>query len=304
MVDIEHFIETDFQFIENKSGVYVLKFNSTLFYIGGSRFLKNRMRSHFNNMRRGKACKNMQFAYNLYANPIIYIYLCSEEDIQDIEQSLITKYYNHETFLNKAPTATGYQSTHERPVYQYDLNGKYINSFKSISDASIKINVAPPNISRILSKEGKTCGGFQWSDIKYDNIDAVFKNYGKLDTYIAQYNLSGQLLKIFKTTREVANYLNTSIHSFISMLNGTGFALGFFWKRFDKNEKPPKVINTCIPKMYRRIGQYDKHGNLLRIFNTTKEIVNEFNNRAVSSYINRVCKGERNHYKGFKYKYI
>ena len=53
-------------------------------------------------------------------------------------------------------------SSHMREILQYDLNKKYLKTFKSISDASKEVNGATGNISRCCSGKYKTAYGYIW----------------------------------------------------------------------------------------------------------------------------------------------
>jgi len=48
------------------------------------------------------------------------------------------------------------------PVHQYGLNGKYLNTYKSISDAAKASGAKMNSISDCLRGKMKQTGGFQW----------------------------------------------------------------------------------------------------------------------------------------------
>ena len=68
------------------------------------------------------------------------------------------------------------------PVYQYDLDGNYLNSFPSLEAAVKAIGAkSPDNISNCWHRENqKTAYGYQWSKIKVDKMPIVPKYSGKL----------------------------------------------------------------------------------------------------------------------------
>lgn len=51
-----------------------------------------------------------------------------------------------------------------RPVYQFDIEGKLIKKYFSISDASRQTNVKHQNISSAIRGKIKTAGGFIWKN--------------------------------------------------------------------------------------------------------------------------------------------
>lgn len=51
---------------------------------------------------------------------------------------------------------------HEIKVQQFDLNGEYINSYKSLSEASAMTGINLSCISSVINKHRKTAGGYVW----------------------------------------------------------------------------------------------------------------------------------------------
>lgn len=49
-----------------------------------------------------------------------------------------------------------------KKVNQYDLNGNFINEYKSIKEASIALNCTPENIGMALNGKTKTAAGYKW----------------------------------------------------------------------------------------------------------------------------------------------
>ncbi len=64
----------------------------------------------------------------------------------------------------------------EKPVYQYDKMGNYINSFASIEEARKKINTLKANISKVCNGFRKSAGGFQWKWFQVDKIKEIASN--------------------------------------------------------------------------------------------------------------------------------
>lgn len=125
-------------------------------------------------------------------------------------------------------------------VNQYDKNGKYINTFKSLTEAAESVYEA--NLSGISvscnDKELKhTCGGFYWKyfeDFK-DCNDLVIPEY--IDSKakrIVMYSLDKKEIHRFKSISEASRYLkgNTSAISQISLCANEKIssAYGYIWR--------------------------------------------------------------------------
>jgi hypothetical protein len=59
----------------------------------------------------------------------------------------------------------------KKSVHQYQLNGKYIQSFTSDSEASASTGIAKQNISKVTLCKRPNAGGYLWSRNKKDFID-------------------------------------------------------------------------------------------------------------------------------------
>lgn len=59
---------------------------------------------------------------------------------------------------------------HSKKVYKYDINGNYIESYDSLTQASKENNVNISVISSCISNKCKSCGGFIWKSFKKDKI--------------------------------------------------------------------------------------------------------------------------------------
>lgn len=86
------------------------------------------------------------------------------------------------------------------PVHQYSLAGEYIKTYNSVGDAVRELGNKFTHITSSI-KQQKTCGGYQWSWEKLDKLPNKEKNI-HLGRKIAQYTLSGEFVKEWRTIRE------------------------------------------------------------------------------------------------------
>lgn len=81
-----------------------------------------------------------------------------------------------------------------RPVHQYDIEGKYIRSYKNMQEAKNILHIKNNIYSAI--KLGQLCGGYQWSFEKLDSISPIKPKSGR-PRKIGQYSIDGNLIKEF-----------------------------------------------------------------------------------------------------------
>ena len=84
-------------------------------------------------------------------------------------------------------------------VYQYSLEGQFIKEYSSCNQAEKELNVKRGLSTAI--KLGRIFAGFQWSLEKLDSMSPI-QNPPKKARKVGQYNLEGELIKIFNTVTE------------------------------------------------------------------------------------------------------
>ncbi len=52
--------------------------------------------------------------------------------------------------------------TNKKRIHQYELSGKYVQTFESIAEAQKSLGVKGVGIYRAIQGKAKSCHGFQW----------------------------------------------------------------------------------------------------------------------------------------------
>ena len=190
-----------------KSGIYcIVNTDNQKKYVGSSKNIYQRMQKHRACLRKNvHENKKLQNSWNKHGeNSFQYFILefCSEELLIEREQFYIDTlkpWYNitievqrlkmsEESRVKmsksrkegfKKGTVKLYQ---EKPIHQYDLNGHYMQSFKSIKEASEKTGIARSSINRFLEGQYKKGGNFLWSLTKEECLPP-YKKAPKEPTY-------------------------------------------------------------------------------------------------------------------------
>lgn len=101
------------------------------------------------------------------------------------------------------------ESVKGKKVYQYDLQGNFIKEYKSCNSAEKELGV-----SRGLStavKLGRIFHGFQWSLEKLDHMSSKI-NIHSGPRKVGQYDLQGNLIKVWNTVTECTKVFPGSQH--------------------------------------------------------------------------------------------
>lgn len=177
-------------------------------------------------------------------------------------------------------------------VYIYDTNGVFIEEFKSIGEASRKLQIDVQTISKSI--RGKYCVNKQYycSDIKYDIFPIPPKTDHKKDK-LYQYDLQGNFIKEWENYNEVKKFFkkDIGIHAAIRLNNS---CMGYQWSW----EKLPNMKALSPKTKARKVGKYTMEGELIQIFNTVRAA------KADTCGAARAVKGLRKSAGGYLWKYI
>ncbi len=117
------------------------------------------------------------------------------EDIKEVIgcsiSTIHSKLHNYKDFnySNSKLRNFNYLQQHEQnvqpislrtPIYQYELNGKYVREFNSVKEAAAMFNKQPDNISMVLSGKRKTAFGYFWSREKKSYMPPIAAPNGKV----------------------------------------------------------------------------------------------------------------------------
>jgi len=112
-------------------------------------------------------------------------------------------------------------------VWQYDLKGNFIKEFNSVKEA--KDELGSGNIQKAILKEG-SAGGFLWRRPS-DDKSKVVKRKKRKTPKVWQYDIKGNFIKEFISTKEAMDELGVCGSSIRSSISQGSSAGGFIWRR-------------------------------------------------------------------------
>lgn len=113
-------------------------------------------------------------------------------------------------------------------IHQYGLDGQYIASYKNMQEAKNKLGIKSNIYNAIKLKQ--TCGGFQWSFEKLNEIAPVKPKAGRARK-VGKYDKDWNLIKEYKTLQECKKENGSGM---VHVLQGRDeFAKGFRYKYLD-----------------------------------------------------------------------
>jgi hypothetical protein len=88
-------------------------------------------------------------------------------------------------------------------IYQYDLEGNFIQEWESITKASKNLNIENSNICFAANGKRKIAGNFQWSYIKHPKLKIYTRKIHRKIVY--EYDLNGNFIKEYTAVSLVDN---------------------------------------------------------------------------------------------------
>lgn len=112
----------------------------------------------------------------------------------------ISKYYISDKIFDIYPTKSQERKRSNSPIYQYDLEGNFLRSFKNSKEAKEACGLKQNRLSNAINLN-QSCGGYFWSWEKVNKLE-VPKNFNPYKKRkVGRYDSEGNLLETFDTVR-------------------------------------------------------------------------------------------------------
>lgn len=139
----------------------------------------------------------------------------TEKEASDLEEQIVNeKFLERDDVYNMILGGlAGCLISQRIKVFQYDLDGNFINEYQSFADAALKLNCDYTLISYAVRKKAKA-KGFLWNTDKVDKLDLSNYNLGENHAIkIYCYLVTGEFYKGFDTQAKASKELSISASS-------------------------------------------------------------------------------------------
>ena len=292
--------------IDTMIGIYCVKnIVNEKVYVGKSVDIEKRWKDHKNGYNNPNSSQYISYFYNALRkygfNSFEFSVLeeCTEDKLNDREIFWINKFQsnNREYGYNTTDGGDGVTGYWDRPVYQYDLDGNFIQGYKSGADARRKTRILAINLC--CNGGVKSAGGYMWSYEKHDKISKCIRNYRTSKVY--QYGLDGLYIASYDSILEASQITGTPYKKIIACLHSkTTPSRGgdFMWKKEFVESLPPYKKNL-------------KHSPVVQL-TVDGKVVSKYESAQIAqkatgvpnSLICKCCKGNIKTAHGYIWKYI
>lgn len=175
--------------------------------------------------------------------------------------------------------------------YLYDMNGVYLQEFKSISECAKFLDTTTANLSTAIA--GRYSMNSHYVTTYYEDVIDIPTRKSYNGFY--QYTLSGEFIKYIPTFRELEEELGVRNPSAVYRALRIGnSAYGYQWSDI----KLPSMKKLETKTQARKVGKYTKDGELVQVFNTVREAKKD------TCGAPNVLSGRRKTAGGFIFRYI
>lgn len=142
-------------------------------------------------------------------------YKFTPEQIKKLSQSHTGIKQSSETIAKRVAKNIGKTRTDEqkmktsKPVKQYTKDLKFVAEYFGIREASVKTGINSAHISQCCNKKRKSAGNYIWVFNESD-LPKIFSKDNASRKEVLQYDLSGNLIKRWKSIKEVVITCNIS----------------------------------------------------------------------------------------------
>ena len=121
------------------------------------------------------------------------------------------------------------KETNQKSVMQFDYNGKHLQTFKSLTEASKISNVLASDISSACSL-GKSAGGFLWRlEENYNGEEVIYINNNK--TKVEKLDENKQLICSYDSVGEAADDVGVKYPGICRAIKNGCRSGGFYWRK-------------------------------------------------------------------------
>lgn len=218
-----------------------------------------------------------------------------------LEEAIVTPtLLKSRNVYNTALGGGGSRPTETKRVYKYALNGNFLGSYASCSDAAHDLDVqnvysAEKSIRNNCLGTTQSAFGYYWSYTKefgYTPNKKVRK--------VAQYTVKGKFIRAFDSiseaedTYQIANILQAIKKNYLSG--------GYQWRYYNGDDSDIQPLVNIMTKAYiLPIVMWNDKG-VFKHYSNVRECVKD-NPELKTSEINRVLKGKFKSHRGWHFKY-
>ena len=234
-----------------------------------------------------------KYGIDSFTRTIIQIFDNLQEAL-DLEYNIVNEEFIQRDDTYNVTIGGGYPPISSKTIYQYSLDGAFLNEYSSIVEAAKQFNVQSSCIGHaVLHKH--TSNNFLWSDIKVSKLDITEYTVYNPKKVVYQYDCYGNYETCYESINSAAKELGVSISNIQRSIYGNYKTRNHY---FSLEFKPQYLVPKNIKHINSPIYQYTLEGVFIREYKNIRDVENQFGCRMDG--INSAIRMNRT-YKGFQW---
>lgn len=249
------------------------------------------------NIKSGFPAAVRKYGYCNFKREILYVYPDSEEGMNDAykkEEEIVSYDFvrRKDTYNICIGGKCALYHLRKKTISQYTLDGTFIRTWESIKEAEDTLGLN--SIKAAISGKSKYCGGYQWKTYSGDNSN--IQPVSTKEKTVYQFDLSGNLIKVWKSASNAASELHFVVQAIINCCNKkTRSSYGFFWSYKKRFEYLPYNKNVSV-------ASYLDDGTFVKSFDSLMNAANEI--KVNAGNIISCIQGRQKHCGNFRWRYF
>lgn len=210
----------------------------------------------------------LKYGWDNFTHEILESNLNLNEAIAS-EEKYIKLFNSYNDGYNSCPKGDATSKKYgENIIYQYSLNGEFINEWHSVYEIELMLGIRRDMIIKVCNGERKSIGGYIFKfEKECKPYDSVWYNSSIRRCYV--YNSEGIFLKECKNIKDASQLTHVSERSILRVYNGERKTAGGYYFSKEYVDNKPKILGKRTGE---KICQYDKNGNLIAVFNNLNSV--------------------------------
>lgn len=233
-----------------------------------------------------------KYGYDAFKRSIIKIFDTVEEAL-NLEAEIVNKEFIKRKDVYNSVVGGGLPPNLSKTVYQYSLEGKYLNTWPSMTEVGAIYNISPNSIGEAV-KYKRACNKFFWTFEKFEsiNIDEYTSHNPEVSVYV--YDSNKNFISSYNSYTECCKALGDSSVAHIQRAAKLGNKVQGYYISLIKADKFPELN---FHRLSGKVHQYDLNGQYLQSFDSIKDAECKLNLGKLSGINTSIKMGEQ--YKGF-----
>lgn len=242
-----------------------------------------------------RSCLSMAIKYNLHRKGYFWKIKDSQIDIKDI----IKNYYENLWKDRKIK------------INQYTLEGSFVKTWNSITEAAKFYGCSEANINRALTNSTNSAVGFIWiknsdKNLLQDKLYAYNNRPEANKKVVYQYSLNGDFISKYNSLTEASKITGISRDAISKAIIKKYTSGNFIWLTEYDEDTVKQIIekrNNKHNSKKKEVLQFDLNDNYIKTFSSAEEAC-KFLGKTNKVPIARTCQGYQKTAYGFKWKYF